>query len=48
MTVWILGTREFAHHLEALPVWEAVGLGGAALALGGLIVWWRRRGRAAG
>ncbi len=47
MTVWILGTREFAHQLERLPVWETVGLGVAMLALGGAVVWWRRRGRAA-
>ena len=43
MTVWILGTREFAHRLEALPVWEAVGLGVAAFALAVAVMWWRRR-----
>ena len=43
MTVWILGTREFAHQLERLPVWEAVGLGVALLALAAAVVWWRRR-----
>jgi uncharacterized membrane protein YdjX (TVP38/TMEM64 family) len=43
MTVWVLVTREFAHRLEGLPVWEAALLGVAALALAGAVFWWRRR-----
>ena len=43
VVVWVLATREFAHLLEGLPVWEAVLLGLAALALAGAGFWWRRR-----
>jgi uncharacterized membrane protein YdjX (TVP38/TMEM64 family) len=43
MTVWVLATREFAHLLEGLPVWEAALLGAAALALAGAVISWRRR-----
>jgi uncharacterized membrane protein YdjX (TVP38/TMEM64 family) len=43
MTLWILATREFFAQLERLPLAEAVGLGVAALALGGGVWWWRRR-----
>ena len=42
-TVWVLATRELFHQLERLPLWEAAGLGVAALALGAGVLWWRRR-----
>lgn len=43
MTVWVLVTREVAHRLEDLPLWEAALLGAAALALAAAGFWWRRR-----
>lgn len=43
MIVWVLATREFAHLLEGLPVWEALALGAAALAVAVGVFWWRRR-----
>ncbi len=43
MTVWVLATREFAHQLERLPLWEAVLLGGAVAVVAAAFVWWRRR-----
>jgi len=43
VTVWVLATREFAQRLEHLPLWEAVGLGAAALVLAAAWLWWRRR-----
>ena len=43
MTVWVLVTREFAHQLERLPLWEAAGIGAAGLVAAGAVSWWRRR-----
>lgn len=43
MTVWVLATRELFHRLVRLPLWEAAGLGVAALVLGAGVLWWRRR-----
>ena len=45
MTVWVLATRELVGRLVRLPVWEAAGLGVAALVLVAGVLWWRRRGR---
>ena len=43
MTVWVLATREFAHRLQRLPLWEALGLGLAVAAGAAGFFWWRRR-----